>query len=277
MAFRVLKVVFVVYCFISILFKIEATHQPFVRIRQDIGQGIGYDAGYTTLESAIYSYSPHKKIVPFIDLRSHHFNDSYYALNAGVGLRVASPYKAFGINIYYDYRDVPKAHFTQVGIGLEILNRWWNLRINAYLPVGKESKHSIYSVLATYLDEYFISGDRLYSSFRGVNAEVEFPLLTSKYLFLHVSAGPYFYQNIHNKILGGRAALKATIRRYLTISAGITHDHLFKTRAQAQVAFTLPLGNKKKLLSCMNNIAMQPVQRNEIIVLNRHDGYNWNW
>ena len=275
MIYKILKIVFVACC--SLCISLEALHQPFIRIRQDSGRGIGYGSGYTTLEGTLYAFSPHKKIVPFVDLRAHHFNNNHYAMNAGVGLRIASSLKALGINAYYDYRDVPNLHFQQIGIGLETLNTLWNLRINGYFPIGKKSRLASSSKITTYFDDYCIYEEAFNITLKGMNAEVEFLIVNSQSFSLWISAGPYFYHNTQHKLLGGKIALRSFIRQLFSLSASITHDPFFGTRGQAQISFTVPLGNKKKLSSYMNNIAMQPVQRNEILVLNKETGYNWNW
>jgi hypothetical protein len=73
--------------------------------------------------------------------------------------------------------------------------------------------------------------------------------------------------------------MKAEIARYLYLEASYSYDHVFRSRLQGTVTFSFPFGAKKccpkqKATGFQNNVmcwrAVQPVERQEIIVTKKH-------
>src|SRR5580658_7202074 len=103
--------------------------------------GIGYNTGYSSLD-VFLATDPNKwRVMPFLDLRGHVFNNGTYAANGGIGARGMWGCRAYGINGYYDFRNTNRRNYNQVGAGLETLGKLWDLRVNGYLPVGKKLSH----------------------------------------------------------------------------------------------------------------------------------------
>ena len=98
--------------------------------------GIGYQNGYTTLEVFLASDPNLWAAMPFLDLRGHVFNNGQGALNTGIGVRGMCGCRAYGANVYYDYRTTHRKSYNQIGVGLETLGSLWDVRINGYFPVG---------------------------------------------------------------------------------------------------------------------------------------------
>jgi hypothetical protein len=51
------------------------------------GGGIGYNHGYTTFEAFLAPGPESFRVMPFVDLRGHVFNDGKMAANAGLQMR----------------------------------------------------------------------------------------------------------------------------------------------------------------------------------------------
>jgi hypothetical protein len=100
--------------------------------------GIGYENGYTTLEMFLATDPNQWIAIPFLDLRGHIFNNGQGALNTGIGVRSLCGCRAYGANIYYDYRTTHRNSYNQIGAGIETLGSLWDVRVNGYFPVGRK-------------------------------------------------------------------------------------------------------------------------------------------
>ena len=99
--------------------------------------GIGYDDGYTTVDAFLAPTPNELTLMPFLDLRGHVFDDASLAANLGVGFRKIAACRVYGVNAYYDYRNIDHVNYGQMGFGLETLGKRWDFRINAYQPIDR--------------------------------------------------------------------------------------------------------------------------------------------
>lgn len=250
-------------------------------------RGIGYDEGYTSLEGFFTGGTD--KFIPFFDMRAHVFNDGKWASNIGLGSRyIIHPARyMLGTNFYYDYRHTKFFHYNQIGLGLEAFLSRWELRANGYLPIGKKFR------ISREVEGSFIgfSGhnivlhenctQKLETAMRGFNAEIGAHLFepTASY-DLFVGAGPYYFNASRGRTTwGGKVRMKAEIARHLYVEASYSYDHVFRSRLQGTVTFSFPFGSKKcyrtqKATGFQDNLmywrAVQPVERQEIIVTKKH-------
>lgn len=240
-------------------------------------KGVGYEKGYSTIESLVF---PVKSggIYEFVDLRFHY--DNKIAANAGAGVRFipCNNNYAYGLNAYYDYRRGCHNDFHQLGIGAEFLSRCFDIRANGYFPV-KDSATCSTCACTNYTNDYFIKRKKLEVAFRGGDLEVGELLLNRRCINLYAAIGPYFYQKCkgckNNNIFGGRGRVVLAITRYLSLQGIITHDELFHTRVQGEIALHIPLG-----CGCckeIRNFLAQPVVRHEMIVLDEECRWKWNY
>ena len=117
--------------------KVSLSHQE--------GSGVGFTNGYSTLHG-FFSTNNLSKYLFFTDLRGHIFNDGKWAANAGIGLRriVDRLNAVAGLNVFYDFREAPHSgRFHQIGPGLELLFKKWDVRANGYFTISK--KMQLYS------------------------------------------------------------------------------------------------------------------------------------
>lgn len=240
------------------------------------GNGIGYQTGYTSLEG-FFSTSKTPNLLGFADVRAHVFNDSKKAYNLGVGLRgLSEPLRVvFGANVFYDYRDARHRAFNQIGVGLEVLSRKWDLRANGYIPVHNTKKK--------YRDEFlkFTGNSAVFSkryefAFIGAELALGRELVKMKYWDLHAKLAGYWFNGEFGKNAGGGLfELSTNITRYLTLKGQASYDTLFRGIFQGEAAINVPFGwkfeKRDSQLSCtalkdLEDRLVETVDRFEMIV-----------
>ncbi len=251
----------------------------FLQVRRNEGETIGDKISYTTLEAFSFPCN-YRNLYPFADLRYHGFGESAQnAVNAGIGLRVAprcTKY-VFGANIYYDYRNVYHRSFNQLGIGLESLGPCINFRFNAYLPVGKKSRLLSSDYCAKYSGERFLIKERFVDSLKGVDFEAEMRAARICCTDIYFAIGGYYYKRkaCGRDILGSEYRITVNPCRWLSFSVMATYDCHYRTRVQGEITLTFPFHCKGDADAC--SIQFQPVRRREMIVVDKHNMFLWNW
>jgi len=249
----------------------------FLSLRRNEGSTVGDKLSYTTLEALAFPFN-HQYFMPFFDLRAHGFGENKQnAANIGLGFRImpsCTDY-IFGANVYYDFRKVHRL-FNQVGIGVEILGPIFNFRINGYLPVGKKTFFHSSKHVANYSEGRYLIREKFTDSLKGINFEAEALLAKICCRDIYLAIGGYYYQGMkcRGNILGSEYRLTVKPFDFVTVSVTATHDSLFKTRIQGQIVITFPF---KKLDEYEINTLFQPVRRHELIVLDKHSMWLWNW
>lgn len=246
-------------------------------------KGVGYGQGYTTVEGFFSTpKSLDSCLVPFIDLRGHVFNNGKLAANAGLGLRLVNS-RVWGINSYYDYRKTERYHYNQVSVGLESLGKLWDFRINGYLPVGKKESSLYHTKFHEFEGNHMILRSKREFAMKGLNAEAGAHFDLPKGMTCYVAAGPYYFEGEGKNAIGGEARVKVMLHKYVGAQVNGSYDSAFKGIIQGELRLTYPFGPKnhtvKKLRgSCpdtqiLRTVAMQPVDRSEIIVTDRKHKY----
>jgi hypothetical protein len=77
----------------------------------------------------------------FVNPRASRTDHSEEEYNLGLGYRFLLPQTPviLGANTYYDFRDTRADSYNQWGVGLEMLSRWVDARVNYYKPENKEA------------------------------------------------------------------------------------------------------------------------------------------
>jgi len=239
--------------------------------------GIGYQDGYTTGE-IFFSVDPAKWAVsPFLDVRGHVFDDGKLAANVGVGMRAIWGTRVYGINSYYDYRNTHRFHSNQIGVGLETLGKIFDFRINGYLPLGPKISKPYDPIFGKFSGHYLYVSQKYQSAMKGANAEFGFHFGKSKLFDFYAAAGPYYFiGDIAPATWGGKARISGTFKEMLTLEISDSYDNTFRNKFQGQISFNLALGPKSavkkqgrtcKVAKILNARMMQPVDRQEIIVI----------
>lgn len=252
----------------------------FLSLRRSEGSTVGDKISYTTLEALTFLYN-YQQFWPFLDLRYHGFGESRQnAANLGLGFRTIPGFTDFilGANVYYDFRKVHNRPFNQIGIGLEMLGSLWNFRINGYLPVGKKTFYCSSKLAALYSRGYFLIREKFADSLRGVDFEAEAMLMKICCTDIYLAIGGYYYQGktkCRGNILGSEYRLTVKPCNYVTFGLNATHDNVFKTRIQGQIDFTFPFQRIGRFET--DPVLFQPIRRREMIVLDKHHMWIWNW
>lgn len=245
------------------------------------GGGVGYSTGYSS--AGLFLASSRLKgcyFQPFFDLRGHIFNDGKYAANVGVGGRYISPSigTILGLNVYYDYRS-SWTNYNQIGVGLELLSCAFDARLNGYIPFGKRHKDR-HPTTTTFSGGFFSIRKEREHTLGGLDAELFTSL--SKWCpnacwDTYLGVGPYYYSTqCRDGILGVKARLGALFCNFLNIEGRYSYDDVFKSRFQGYISLSFSFGcrttDRCKTRCCgehLREIALEPVYRNEIIVIDK--------
>lgn len=241
-------------------------------IRHIESGGIGYDNGYTTFEAFLASDPGKGVLTPFIDGRGHIFNNGQWAANVGIGLRSVLENRVYGINTYYDYRNTNRSGFNQIGIGLESLGAAVDFRMNGYLPVGIKTLGPYDTIFGSFAGNFLLLTQSFQSAMKGVDAELGFHLGRYKLFDLYAAAGPYCFVGKNTATAwGGKARLVGTFNDILSLEISNSYDRVFHNKFQGQISLNYFFGPRTENRGCgcsiLNNRMLQPVARQEIIVV----------
>ncbi len=247
----------------------------------------------------------------------HHRDNNRWGASVGVGVRQILTESCFvlGYNLYYDYRRFSRCDLNQIGVGLELLGPLWDVRINGYIPAGRSRSRR--GTLFDFSGGYFAVRKERVSAWYGVDAEIGAWLkrkYACDWLGIYAAIGPYYYDrerrfhhhgsdddNRHHRrddAFGGRIRLLARVWDFVDLSVIATYDRVWHTRVQGQITVAIPFDCMGKIFnqcekkccsqasqSCcqcsspclLNQIAIQPVERNGIIVADKECCWLWNW
>ncbi|NNM43150.1 MAG: hypothetical protein HKM07_02260, partial [Chlamydiae bacterium] len=180
---------------------------------------------------------------------------------------------------YYDYRNAGRFNSNQIGVGLETLGKLFDFRINGYLPVGTKISDPYDTTFKTFSGNYMLLSQKYQSAMKGANAELGFHFGKSKWFDFYAAAGPYYFiGKITPATWGGKARIAGTLKDILTLEISDSYDRTFHNRFQGQISLNFSFGPKSKIKeqgrSCkvantLNDRMLQPVERQEIIVIDK--------
>lgn len=248
-------------------------------IRHIESGGIGYEDGYTTLEAFLAPAPTQWTVSPFLDARGHVFNNGKWAANIGTGLRTLWKSRAYGINIYYDYRNTDRFHSNQIGVGLETLGELFDFRINGYLPLGKKTSNPYDTTFKKFSGNYMLLSQKYQSAMKGVDAEFGFHFGKSESFNFYAAAGPYYFKGKKApSTWGGKGRIAGIFKDILTLEISDSYDRTFRNKFQGQISLTFSFGPTSKvkeidhtckLANMLNDRMLQPVVRQEVIVIDK--------
>jgi hypothetical protein len=252
-----------------------------VYLSHHFGRGIGYDSGYTTAELLWFPFLYSEPIAPYIDMRGHYLDEGKWAGNIGLGFRVFPDHSRFifGINGYLDFRSEEgfDRFYSQAGLGVEVIGCALDFRVNGYFPIKKSHVFQRYRFY--YEDGYFVFRDHIRQGLPGGDIEIGGNILCNdRCPLLHAAIGGYAYGgNVYTKLVGGRARFQVNWADYFSVQGIVTHDNLFRTCVQAEVAINIPLGSPS-FLRCesLKNRSKRPY-RQEIIPIEEYCRWKFNY
>lgn len=255
-------------------------------IRHREHKGMGYDKGYST---AALFVSPRVGAtgLSFVDGRAHLFNNEDLAANLGVGIRFSDRAQTylFGLNTYYDYRNIKWLSTHQLSGGIEILSRRMDVRLNGYYPFAGKYQDDPISFHG-FKGHHMMVYHKVRYALPCADAELGWTLpdpFDQVGLYLGVGGYYLFKQKGFNREVGNvpgvKARLTANPSSYLSLGAEYTYDRLFRGRANGFIALNIPLGkNRARTVATKAGegnkitwaaIQTQDVVKNEIIPLAR--------
>ncbi|MCX4192464.1 inverse autotransporter beta domain-containing protein [Methylophaga sp. OBS1] len=220
----------------------------------------------------------------FANLRGRMDNDDSYEGNIGVGFRhmLDNGWNLGGYG-YFDRRKSPYDNFfNQVTIGVEALSMDWDLRANAYIPVGETSyfEESLGTADFSGTAITYRAGEE--RSMSGYDAEIgwRIPVFTPEDdKQLRIYAGGYrFTDSRADTIQGPRARLEMKfnalpfLSRGSRLSLGLEYQHDDPRGSQrfAMLRLSIPLGGTKarsgRALTAMEQRMTDPVVRDVDVV-----------
>ena len=231
-------------------------------------EGIGYGQGYSTLD--YYLTTQMSKLECLLNLRGHIFNNTKAAGNAGLGFRYSLNEDAsrIGANVYYDFRDTKHFFASQIGTGLEWLSCNIDLRLNGYLPVGKQKNFRSHR-FESFTGNTILNREKFTAALPCIEGEIGTQLANPFYF----AVGSYylFRETSHHlhvgQALGVKARFDVDIGDYFSAGAFVSYDSLYKTRAQGYIALNIPLGPWKSMKDVTCHYEKRRIVRNEIIPL----------
>lgn len=246
--------------------------------------GIGYNKGYSTLETFIASDPNQWAVMPFLDARWHIFNDGKMDVNAGLGIRSQLGCRAYGINCYYDYRNTHHRGYNQVGLGLETLGSLWDLRVNGYLPVGGKISNPYNIQFGGFEGRSILVNRKFEYAMKGIDGEIGFHFGQTSNFDFYAAAGPYYFKGeLGRGAIGGKARVAGYYKEYVTLELSDSLDSVFHNNIQGQLTLSFSFGPKSRSItpnkrcsdSCDYSLKMldrmvQPVARQEIVVIDHH-------
>ena len=221
--------------------------------------GIGYDTGYTTAEVFL---APQWKnnILPFADFRGHVFDDGRFATNAGLGLRYDLSGYTIGGNFYYDFREAKNINPHQLAGGLELLSKYFDVRINGYGPITA-TKTERPAQFDGFSGHSAFFKRRLKAALPVLEGEIGAPLGSRCGIAnFYAALGPYylFSKRVNGcrlgDAVGGKGRLNLDIINRFNATFDTTYDKIFKWTFQGTVGVTIPFSRRQRLKDYKNFI-----------------------
>jgi len=241
------------------------------------GRWLDNTQGYSSVEIlAGTPFCKNNSLFTFFDVKGHFFNNGKIAANAGLGVRYkrCDSLNIFGFNTFYDYRKTRSNHeYQEVGFGFEYLFPNFDVRLNAYIPVGnkKGGKFTSYS---------YNRGSTSYNENEKI-ACTGLDLMIGSWLKKQTPCNPfdcyaalgyYYYtqrKHFHNDY-GVKAKIQAHFLKHLALEIQGGYDNVYHGMVQGTISFAIPLDYLLDR-SCKekSHYLYQQIQRQEIIVLSK--------
>ncbi|WP_131818522.1 hypothetical protein [Planctopirus hydrillae] len=226
---------------------VDEIFNPIFRVDARGGQLYGYDEGYTSVGGFLPFFRDENSLI-FTDIRGLMTNGGKGGANVGVGYRQFVPEldRIFGISGWYDFDNGHRKAFNQFGVSFESIGRYFDWRVNGYLPVEQNEEISNEILGAAGFQDNFIllnRGRSVDSAYNGFDTEVggPFPILGRYGMSGYV--GMYYYANTDvGSFTGVSGRFQQRVNEDLTINVTLTDDHTFGTNAQIQVIADIPNG-----------------------------------
>lgn len=219
----------------------------------------------------------------FSNLRGFISTEGYFGGNFGVGYRrlVPNQHAWYGINAWYDIDDTSSQMYHQLGFGVEAAFKSFEVRSNAYFPVGSTDKILRQSAANARFEGQQLVYDQLIlrgQALRGVDAEVGYVLpipALGEDSVLRWYVGGYFFSGSGDAdgITGVQTRAEAQIATTVTTHVQFSNDKEYGSNLMVGVSLELPFGEAHPTAKWKRNTPspFRFVHRNYNIILDRRD------
>lgn len=208
-------------------------------------EGAGYDP-FASLEAFLPLFETPGSNLTFMEGRLLLSSKSALGGSAVLGYRSYSPSsnRILGGYLAYDVRDTGESIFNQIGAGFESLGDDWDIRANAYIPVGNTRNQISESFGAAFFQQNSLRLQRVRqfeAAMTGGDVEAGGRLLALGDGDLRGYAGVYYYSaEGSDGVFGVRARLIARPTDYLGLSVSVQNDRLTDTSVVLSAAVSFP-------------------------------------
>ena len=155
-----------------------------------------------------------------------------------------------------DYDQGHARTYQQAGISFESLGTWIDVRVNGYIPFGRES-NLVSSSAVPGSEDFRTIGSSTYftnlrrnvneSAYHGLDAEIGGPLPVLGRYGVSGYAGGYWLDSKTDKAaVGPRARFEANVTDNFRVNVTASHDSVFGSNAWVSMNFTLPDGRPRR-------------------------------
>jgi hypothetical protein len=208
--------------------------------------GAGYQEPYFSLEGFAPIQQTPGSDLTFLEGRLLFLTDSTIGTNLILGKRFYSPSRnrILGGYISYDVRDTNNNLFHQIGAGFERLGDDWDLRVNAYLPVGNTREQTSESLSNPFFQRNFLVLNRtrqFEAAMGGFDVEAGGRMLRLGDGDLRGYAGVYYLAaEGSDSGFGVRGRLEARPTDTMRLGLSVQHDPIFDTRVVFSLGVNFP-------------------------------------
>lgn len=232
----------------------------------------------------VVAHAINAQFTSLVDLRGYWIDNRSFAESIGTAIRykASSSKIAWGGNVFFDGLRWKKGSFSQIGLGFEALSDHWDFRFNAYLPLVSERIRQV-EHYNNFIGDFHATRRQYACHLKGANAEVG---VKNHYydnrLLIYTAIGPYYYTHakIHH-FLGCQGRIQVSLNNLLSFEVLGSYDDRFKTCFQGKVSLSFPLDSLwtlfKSPCTCSRDLYLEPIRRNDLILLDKACCWKWNW
>lgn len=182
---------------------------------------------------------PDETGLSFIQANGTVSEDSVHGANVGFVTRYQdmNSYWFFGSSLWYDYESNPDQDLHQVGVGVEALSRFIEVRANGYLPIGTTSRSE--SITPRLQGLNLLTG---YDTLALAGADIEGGIRPFEQPELWLFLGYYFYTDQddildEDPLEGLRGRIELRPNRNLTLGVTVSQDDVYDTQVFGSATF----------------------------------------
>ncbi|CAK9013116.1 Invasin [Durusdinium trenchii] len=193
-----------------------------------VGEDVGVDDSFSTIEWFMPLLGNLENEMLFGDARGIFRHDGTLGSNLGLGYRIFDPTynRIFGVNAYWDHLQTKDSEFNQLGIGMEAIGPYLELRSNVYIPDVSDTEQPIANAFVGH--QLLVNRNEI--ALTGVDAEIGASLPRLGELQARVFGGVYHYRQTNvDSTTGWRMRGELNYSEGLALQASVQDDSLFGT------------------------------------------------